>query len=59
MLGVDPGIGRCGWGFVEKKSSKNSAKVYGCIETSPKDKVEERLVKISEEIEELIKKNNQ
>ena len=57
VLGIDPGIGRCGWGFVEKKDSKNKATVYGCIETSSKDKVEERLVGISDEVEDLIKKN--
>lgn len=57
VLGVDPGIGRCGWGFVESKSSKSTAKVYGCIETRPGKKVEDRLVEIGEEIESLIKDN--
>ena len=56
ILGIDPGIGRCGWGVVEVEGSKLKALNYGCIETSPKKEVAERLKEIHEEIAKLIKK---
>lgn len=33
ILGIDPGIGRVGYGVVEKNNSKIKAVIYGCIET--------------------------
>jgi crossover junction endodeoxyribonuclease RuvC len=58
-LGIDPGIGRCGWAVVESvNSSKAKAIKYGCIETSSTKKTEERLLEISCEIDKLIKENN-
>lgn len=58
ILGIDPGIGRCGWGIVESvNSSKSAALEYGCIETKPNKKIEERLLTISEEVEKIIKEN--
>ena len=59
ILGIDPGIGRCGWGVINaQNSSKATAVNYGCIETKPNKKTEERLLEISDEIEEIIKENN-
>ena len=55
ILGIDPGIGRCGWGIVEAQGSKLKARDFGCIETKPNGKVEDRLLIISKEIEKLIK----
>lgn len=57
ILGIDPGIGRCGWAIVETEGSKFKAIDYGCIETSAKQNVEERLEEIFEEISKIIKKN--
>ena len=57
ILGIDPGIGRCGWGIVEVQSSKFKVQSYGCIETKPNGKTELRLNDISLEIEKLIKEN--
>ena len=56
ILGIDPGIGRCGWGVVEVEGSKLKALNFGCIETSPKKEVTERLKEIHVEILRLIKK---
>ena len=64
ILGVDPGIGRTGWGIIEVQSSTlrrrsgQEFKVYdyGCIETEPNSPVEERLLIINSEIEKIIKK---
>jgi crossover junction endodeoxyribonuclease RuvC len=58
ILGVDPGIGRCGWGVIETVAGKSKVIDYGCIETTPNGKIEERLVIISSEINNFIKKYN-
>ena len=55
ILGIDPGIGRCGWGVVENEKVKLKTLNYGCIETSPKKEVPERLKEIYAEISKLIK----
>lgn len=57
ILGIDPGIGRCGWGVVESKNGKLKAIEYGCIETTPNSEVTKRLLKINDEIKKVIKKN--
>ena len=55
ILGIDPGIGRCGWAIIETQNAKFKALDYGCIETSPKKQVEERLEEIFKEISNIIK----
>jgi crossover junction endodeoxyribonuclease RuvC len=55
ILGIDPGIGRCGWGVVEAQGSKLGVQGYGCIETSPKKEIPLRLKEIYEEISKIIK----
>jgi len=55
ILGIDPGIGRCGWGVVDSQNSKYKAQGFGCIETSPKKEIPERLQEIYTEISKLIK----
>ena len=57
ILGIDPGIGRCGWGVIEANNAKLKALAYGCIETDPKKEVAERLSEIYFEITKIIKKN--
>lgn len=56
IIGIDPGIGRCGWGVIETEKGKLSTLNYGCIETSPKKSVEKRLEEVHNEISNLIKK---
>ena len=56
ILGIDPGIARCGWALVETTGSKLEAKDYGCIETSPKKATAERLKEIYEQISKIIGK---
>lgn len=56
ILGVDPGIGRCGWAIIEKDGSKNTAKDYSCIETEVNGKLEERLLVLNAEFQKIIKK---
>lgn len=43
ILGIDPGFGRMGWGIIDEKSGKVAAIDYGCLETSPKKELPERL----------------
>ncbi len=56
ILGIDPGIARCGWGIVESEKSKVKSISYGCIETSSKKTIEKRLEEIYSEVEKIIKK---
>jgi crossover junction endodeoxyribonuclease RuvC len=55
IIGIDPGIGRCGWGVLEYRNSKLEVRGFGCIETSPKKSVQERLREVHAEISKLIK----
>src|SRR5215469_2572541 len=43
IIGIDPGIGRTGWGIIEVQSSKFKVQSFGCIETSKDLLVEKRL----------------
>ena len=56
ILGIDPGIGRCGWGIITVNNSQLTVNNSGCIETRPNSKVEERLLIISTKIESITKK---
>ena len=49
-LGIDPGTAICGYGFVESRGSRLIPHAYGSIFTSPKMKMEDRLMKIYEDI---------
>ena len=57
ILGIDPGIGRCGFGLVSSIGSKLKAIGFGCIETSAKKSSPERLLEIDKEVGRLINKN--
>ena len=56
ILGIDPGIGKVGWGVIKDESGRQIAIDYGCFETSSKMDLEERLVRIYDFIIDLIKK---
>jgi crossover junction endodeoxyribonuclease RuvC len=55
ILGIDPGIGRTGWGVIEVESSKLKVQSYGCIETTQELALEKRLEAVYKGIEEIIK----
>ena len=55
-LGIDPGTAICGYGFVESNGSRLIAHEYGAITTSAKARPEDRLAKIYDELDILIKK---
>ncbi|OGF48560.1 MAG: crossover junction endodeoxyribonuclease RuvC [Candidatus Firestonebacteria bacterium RIFOXYA2_FULL_40_8] len=56
ILGIDPGIATTGYGLIENKGSNLCLVDYGCILTSPKIPVSERLNKLFNELSKLIKK---
>ncbi len=57
ILGIDPGIGRVGYGIIEKNGSQLRPIVYGLIETPPLP-VPERLNLIYDQTREIIRTHN-
>ena len=55
-LGIDPGTATCGYGFVEYKGSRLIPHEYGAITTSPKARMQDRLMTLYDELDGLIKK---
>jgi crossover junction endodeoxyribonuclease RuvC len=54
VLGIDPGVSRCGYGAVVAEGSSLSALAYGVIRTPPADPLPERLAALQVEIEGLV-----
>lgn len=54
ILGVDPGIGRTGWGVVDVISGKVEVKDYGCIDTPKEDTLETRIEMLYESLSKII-----
>ena len=55
ILGIDPGIGRTGWGVIECQRSNITCHMFGCIETSQKLSLEKRLEAVYKEMQKIIK----
>jgi len=56
VLGIDPGTATVGWAILEKNKGEIRSIEYGHISTSKKRSDSERLLEISQDIEEIIKK---
>lgn len=56
-LGIDPGTAICGYGFVESRGSRLIPHAYGSIFTPSNMKMEDRLLKIYDELDALIKEH--
>jgi crossover junction endodeoxyribonuclease RuvC len=54
VLGVDPGLSRCGYGCVEQRGRTQRAVAAGVITTSPAMAVPERLAELQHEIRALL-----
>lgn len=54
VLGIDPGLSRCGYGVVEQRGHKQRAVAAGVITTSPDDNVPDRLAELQAEVRSLI-----
>ncbi len=57
ILGIDPGIGRMGWGVIEVQSSKFKVQNCGCIQTLAGLRIEQRLKQIHEALNVIFKEN--
>ena len=57
ILGIDPGIGRVGYGIIEKLGSKIAAVTYGCIETPKTDDHGLRLQMIKTDLGKIIREH--
>lgn len=55
ILGIDPGIGRVGYGIIKKEGSKLTAVTYGCIETPKTDDHGLRLQMIKTDLGKIIR----
>ncbi len=50
ILGIDPGIGRMGWGILQTEKGKMIPEGYGCIEAEPKSDLPGRLYALYDEV---------
>jgi len=56
IIGIDPGLARLGFGIIKKINNKIKLLDYGCIKTSPVFPTGERLKKINNEINKIIRR---
>ena len=54
VLGIDPGLSRCGYGAVRSTSRGPRAEAIGVIRTSPADELPDRLAELQAELRALI-----
>lgn len=55
VMGVDPGLSRCGYGVVEQRNRKQRAVAAGVIRTKPAQDTAERLTDLQKEVKALIR----
>lgn len=53
-FGIDPGIGRLGYGIVFQNGANFSAGPYGCLVTSPDEPIEKRILRLFKNLDTLI-----
>ncbi len=54
VLGIDPGLSRCGYGAVARDGSCFSARAYGVLRTEPHDPLPTRLAALETDLEALV-----
>ena len=54
VLGIDPGVSRCGYGAVIRDSGRLRAVACGVIRTAPADPLPERLLALADELAALV-----
>ncbi|MDX6388068.1 MAG: crossover junction endodeoxyribonuclease RuvC [Gaiellaceae bacterium] len=57
VLGIDPGTAACGYGIVHERDGRLRATCHGWWRTSPKDRLEARLLTIFTGVQELIEEH--
>jgi crossover junction endodeoxyribonuclease RuvC len=56
VLGIDPGSERTGWGVVEGDARKYRLVDFGTVKASPRASFASRLLKISDGVEEVLRR---
>jgi crossover junction endodeoxyribonuclease RuvC len=54
VLGIDPGLSRCGYGAVAASATGPAARALGVIRTSPADALPDRLAELQREVRGLL-----
>lgn len=54
VLGIDPGIGRCGWAVVTVSGQAQTLNGSGCISTPAKKSLAARLLQLDQELEKVL-----
>ena len=54
VLGIDPGVSRCGYGAVIRRGAEICAVSYGVIRTAPADPLPQRLAQLAHELQALV-----
>lgn len=54
VLGIDPGLSRCGYGLVQRVGRKQTAVAAGVLRTDPGDPVPARLLALRDDVRALI-----
>jgi crossover junction endodeoxyribonuclease RuvC len=54
VLGIDPGLSRCGYGVVEHRRGRQRAVAAGVLRTPPKQPLAQRLAELQREIRTLL-----
>jgi crossover junction endodeoxyribonuclease RuvC len=54
VLGIDPGVSRCGYGVVARRNGTLLALACGVIRTSPRDELPDRLLLLGDELAALV-----
>lgn len=56
VLGIDPGIARCGWGIIQREGQILRCLDYGCIETGKHESDGARLVVVRRALTEVLQR---
>ncbi len=54
ILGIDPGLATLGWGVIEAEGGRQQLINYGCILTTPQQRLPDRLKQIGEDMRDLL-----
>ena len=56
ILGIDPGLAHTGWGVISQTGSRLACLAYGCVATPSSMPMEQRLLKISQQISAVVER---
>lgn len=56
LLGIDPGLANTGWGVIEQRGPRLRCLAYGCISTTKKQPLADRLLKLHDQMALVVRK---